>query len=55
MEYIVKIGYRCDFKFYSADDAIKFALAAKATIMDTIKEIEIVIRDETQEEDPENV
>ena len=49
MEFIVKIGYRCDFKFYSADDALKFALAAKATIVDPIQEIEVIIRDEPQE------
>ena len=50
MEFIVKIGYRYDFKFLSADDALKFALAAKATIVDPIQEIEVIIRDEPQEE-----
>ena len=50
MEFIVKIGYRCDFKFYSADDALEFALAAKATIVDPVQEIEVIIRDEPQEE-----
>ena len=50
MEFIVKIGYRCDFKFLSADDALKFALAAKATIVDPVQEIEVIIRDEPQEE-----
>ena len=50
MEFIIKVGYRCDFKFLSADDALKFALAAKATIVDPISDIEIIIRDEPQEE-----
>ena len=50
MEFIVKIGYRCDFKFLCADDALKFALAAKATIVDPVQDIEIIIRDEPQEE-----
>lgn len=50
MVFIVKVSYRCEFKFYSADDALKFALAAKATIIDQINEIELIIRDEDPEE-----
>ena len=54
MEFIVKIGYRCEFMFLCADDALKFALAAKATITEKYQEIEIVIRD-AQEETEESV
>ena len=50
MEFIVKIGYRCDFRFLSADDALKFALTAKIAIVDSDQEIEVIIRDEPQEE-----
>ena len=50
MEFIVKIGYRVDFKFYSADDALKFALAAKATIVDEGQEISLIIQDEPLKE-----
>lgn len=50
MEFIVKIGYRCDFKFLSADDALKFALAAKCSIVDEGQEVSIIIQDEPQEE-----
>lgn len=49
MEFIVKIGYRCEFKFLSADDALKFALAAKCSIIDDCYEIELIIRDEPEE------
>ena len=55
MEFIVKIGYRCDFKFLSADDALKFALAAKCSIVDEGQEILLIIQDEPQDEEPENV
>ena len=50
MEFIVKIGYRCEFKFLCADDALKFALAAKATIVEDYPEIELVIRDAPDDE-----
>lgn len=50
MEFIVKIGYRVDFKFLSADDALKFALVAKAAIVDEGQEISLIIQDEPKEE-----
>lgn len=53
MEFIVKIGYRCEFKFLSADDALKFALAAKCSITEKYQEIEIIIRDEPEETEEE--
>lgn len=49
MEFIVKIGYRCEFKFLSADDALKFALAAKCSIVDDCYDIELLIRDAPEE------
>lgn len=53
MEFIVKVGYRCEFKFLSADDALKFALTAKCSIIDDYSEIELIIRDEQEETEEE--
>ena len=50
MVFIVKIGWSCEFKFYGAEDALKFALAAKSTIYGADPEISIIITDEDQED-----